>query len=438
MQDITEHMLRGGPQQDVAAETAALRDAQRISELNYLAGLSIAQMSNRPGMPAVPPPLENPYAVPNINLIQRPTRTLYVVAFKCARADIYYIPANTGLQVKKGDMVIVEGDRGIDLGTVSHAGVGMEEAKILKEKANEEHYRWLMMFSRHAAAVRNNLVSSSPEQTTSPASAVGGMGPPLALVPPGQVQAESADFRPKMIKRLAQAHEIQMLRDKEGSEAKAKRVCQGKVSEHGLVMEILDAEFQLDWKKLTFFYYAESYINFNDLVTDLFKIYKTRIWMSAINPASFAAPSISHGLTPTSPTGNVPSSIASPHRETSFRFSGAPSQDQPSAFSVPQMVSSSYFSPGQFPSQWGNLGANYQAPGRGMAWNGMSTHSPHHYPVMPPVSPMLSNVPSQYAVRNGVGNGIDRDGAKQRISQDETDAMFQAFPSLALTHHRPA
>ena len=43
-----------------------------------------------------------------------------------------------------------------------------------------------------------------------------------------------------------------------------------------------------DNKKLTFFYFAEAYINFNDLVSDLFKTYKTRIWMSAVNPASFA------------------------------------------------------------------------------------------------------------------------------------------------------
>lgn len=28
------------------------------------------------------------------------------------------------------------------------------------------------------------------------------------------------------------------------------------------------------------------------MVTDLFKVYKTRIWMSAINPASFASPSL--------------------------------------------------------------------------------------------------------------------------------------------------
>lgn len=47
---------------------------------------------------------------------------------------------------------------------------------------------------------------------------------------------------------------------------------------------------------MTFYYFADNYINFNSLVTDLFKIYKTRIWMSAINPASFASPSI--GQTP--------------------------------------------------------------------------------------------------------------------------------------------
>ncbi|KAF2096586.1 PSP1-domain-containing protein, partial [Rhizodiscina lignyota] len=169
---------------------------------------------------------------------------LYIVTFKCARADVYYIPANTGLQVKVGDMVVVEGDRGIDLGTVSHARMSMSEAKQLKEAATDQHFNWLMIQSPHA----------------------------------------DHDIRPKMIRRLAQNHEIQMLRDKEGAEAKAKRVCQSKVSDHGLNMEILDAEFQFDWKKLTYFYYAESYVNFNELVTDLFKVYKTRIWMSAINP----------------------------------------------------------------------------------------------------------------------------------------------------------
>lgn len=38
-------------------------------------------------------------------------------------------------------------------------------------------------------------------------------------------------MKPKIIKRLAQNHEIQALRDKGGNEAKAKRVCMQKVKE---------------------------------------------------------------------------------------------------------------------------------------------------------------------------------------------------------------
>ena len=43
-----------------------------------------------------------------------------------------------------------------------------------------------------------------------------------------------------------------------------------------------------DFQKLIFYYYADHYINFKDLITELYRIYKTRIWLSAINPASFS------------------------------------------------------------------------------------------------------------------------------------------------------
>ena len=65
--------------------------------------------------------------------------------------------------------------------------------------------------------------------------------------------------------------------------------------EHGPVDYSTD-ESPRDWKKLTFFYFADSYINFNPLVTDLFKIYKTRIWMSAINTAAIASPAGAQNL----------------------------------------------------------------------------------------------------------------------------------------------
>lgn len=220
----------------------------------------------------------------------RHNQLLHIVLFKCSRADVFYIQEGTGLTVKPGDLVIVEADRGTDLGTVARENVDWQTAKELKEHYAEEHYKWLVMYSQNAAVAQEGagaglMAASNGLQ----GSTIGGMGPPSGH---HMQEANSGELKPKMIKRLAQSHEIHGLRDKEGNEAKAKRMCMQKVKEHGLNMEILDAEFQMDWKKLTFYYFADSYINFNSLVTDLFKIYKTRIWMSAINPASFASPTL--------------------------------------------------------------------------------------------------------------------------------------------------
>lgn len=43
-----------------------------------------------------------------------------------------------------------------------------------------------------------------------------------------------------------------------------------------------------DRKKLTFYYFAHGPINLSSLIKDLFKIYATRIWMSAVNPSTLA------------------------------------------------------------------------------------------------------------------------------------------------------
>lgn len=173
----------------------------------------------------------------------RHNQSLHIVLFKCSRADVFYIQEGTGLTVKPGDLVIVEADRGTDLGTVARDNVDWQTAKELKEHYAEEQYKWLMMYSQNAAAAQEGagaglMAASNGLQ----GSAVGGMGPPSHH----HLQEPSAgELKPKLIKRLAQSHEIQALRDKEGNEAKAKRVCQQKVKEHGLNMEILDAEFQM-------------------------------------------------------------------------------------------------------------------------------------------------------------------------------------------------
>jgi hypothetical protein len=58
-----------------------------------------------------------------------------------------------------------------------------------------------------------------------------------------------------------------------------------------------------DYNKLIYYYFADTYVNFNDLVTDLFKQYKVRIWMSAVNPASVVNPAGQMQVQPPSAVG---------------------------------------------------------------------------------------------------------------------------------------
>ncbi|CAI6315391.1 unnamed protein product [Periconia digitata] len=245
---------------------------------------SISAAHPDPIISNVPSITSNPYTVPST--LGRPGRRIYVVAFKCSRADVFYTYDNTGLEIRRGDLVVCEGDRGVDLGQVTHADVSLEDAKKYKAQALEEHFRWLVMFSQYSVAGTGNsnpMLGSLARANGVPNSAnraqLTGMG-----------AQQDPDAKPKMIKRLAQQHEIYSLRDKEGQEAKAKRLAVTKTADHGFPMEILDAEFQADHHKITFFYYAEHYVNFNPLVADLFKHYKIRIWMSAVNPASVVNP----------------------------------------------------------------------------------------------------------------------------------------------------
>ncbi|KAF2758505.1 hypothetical protein EJ05DRAFT_485625 [Pseudovirgaria hyperparasitica] len=264
-----------------------------IHTLGYFNGSGVAER-NRQEIAANPRPQPDPI-VPDRQLPAMlkgsERKTLHLIKFKCERAEVYYMPEGTGLQLVKGQLVICEGDRGYDIGEVEKANIELSDVKPLRQMYQEKHFIWLMMFS-HARetnpTVRWALSKLDPHNAS-------------ARHPEHEAEPEGRAQNFKLIKRLAIPVEFASLQEKEGDETKAKRICQQKVIEHGLTMEILDAEFQLDRHKLTYFYYAEKYINFNELVNDLFKIFKTRIWMSAVNPASFAPQPHHRGHGPPSP-----------------------------------------------------------------------------------------------------------------------------------------
>ena len=170
----------------------------------------------------------------------RPRKQLFIVSFKCSRVDVFYLLDNTGLFIKAGDIVIVEADRGQDLGTVQHSNVTPDEARLYKRKYGEEQYKWLMMFSKNNAQGNVNPNAQVYNENNGRSNLIANAPATMQGLPRDNFN----NLKPKAIKRLANNHEIRMLGEKEGNEAKAKRTCQSKVAHLHLDMEILDAEWQ--------------------------------------------------------------------------------------------------------------------------------------------------------------------------------------------------
>lgn len=87
----------------------------------------------------------------------------------------------------------------------------------------------------------------------------------------------------KNIIRMATEKDIEILKTRRKQEEKALEKCISLVKEYGYNMEITRCEFQWDMKKITFYFKSSKRIDFRDLVKELFKYFKIRIWMSMEN-----------------------------------------------------------------------------------------------------------------------------------------------------------
>jgi hypothetical protein len=141
-----------------------------------------------------------------------------LVEFKRKRMLQYESPC----YVAPGEHVVVGGDRGEDIGLVTHTWVGAE--------------------AQHLGENRDK-----------------GVGKVL---------------------RVASVLEVTQLQGVQTElETRAVEVAQEKVQESGLPMRIVDAEYQFDRRKLTFYYQSMHRLDFRTLVRDLYKTFRARIWM---------------------------------------------------------------------------------------------------------------------------------------------------------------
>ncbi|GAB4189301.1 MAG: stage 0 sporulation family protein [Calditrichia bacterium] len=146
------------------------------------------------------------------------TQDFILVAFKGNRKDIYINPNEINCNI--GDYVVVEADKGIDLGKVEQVG----RLVIMKFKSDN----------------------------------------------------------PKKIIRKASQEELDKLWQNREKEISAFFICRQKIKKHNLNMKLVDVEFQFDQKKVTFYFTSDRRVDFRELVKDLAAKYKTRIEMRQI------------------------------------------------------------------------------------------------------------------------------------------------------------
>lgn len=140
------------------------------------------------------------------------------VRFKKAGKIYYFDP--DGLDIKKGDNVIVETIRGIEFG---NAVVGIRE------------------------------------------------------VPEEEIVAPL-----KKVLRIATPEDCLKYEENKAKEKEAYKICLEKIKNHGLEMKLIDVEYTFDNNKIIFYFTADGRVDFRELVKDLAAVFKTRIELRQI------------------------------------------------------------------------------------------------------------------------------------------------------------
>lgn len=199
---------------------------------------------------------------------------LVIVGFKAGRIDVFYLPLTNELSsnLKIGDLVMVEADRGRDIGKVFKINISIDEARLMKLLQFQEQQNSLNDYNMNEELSIRGITNNGNNNS----------------------QATPTLHFPKSIIGLATTNEIIQILNKKQDEEKACRLCIAKISNSIsssssssfssdlAKMKLIDSEYQFDRKKLTFYYSTTKRIDFRDLVRELFRIYKTRIWMCAV------------------------------------------------------------------------------------------------------------------------------------------------------------
>lgn len=224
--------------------------------------------------------------IKNLNNLTFHNKILCLVINKNGKFDLLSYPTNLNIYLQKDDLVIVDGDRGKDLVMIVEPLVNLNFAILFNFLKKLEHLKSLTITDHkpHQNGLGRfqslNHKANGTHSTQLDA---------LAII--NSHANEDNEFiitlPTKQVLRFATPKEVHKVLGKFLEEKKAFITCYNKINELNLAddLQLINVEYQLDFKKLIFYYFAGfKRIDFRGLIKELFKIYKTRIWLCAVLP----------------------------------------------------------------------------------------------------------------------------------------------------------
>ncbi len=100
----------------------------------------------------------------------------------------------------------------------------------------------------------------------------------------GTREVDDSEIVPPLrpVKRIANAEDLKILEENKELEKAAMRICAQKIQEHKLEMSLTNVEYAFDRNKIIFFFTADGRVDFRELVKDLAMHFHTRIELRQI------------------------------------------------------------------------------------------------------------------------------------------------------------
>ena len=213
--------------------------------------------------------------IKNLNNLTFNHKILCLVINKNGKFDLLSYPHNSNIFLQKNDLVIVDGDRGKDLVMIVEPLVNLNFAILFNFLKKLEHLKSLTIIEGHVTKTNGGTHPTTMDASTIINSHLNEDNEFIITLPTKQVL------------RFATPKEVHKISGKFLEEKKAFITCYNKIKELNLDsdLSLINVEYQCDFKKLIFYYFAGfKRIDFRGLIKELFKIYKTRIWLCAVLP----------------------------------------------------------------------------------------------------------------------------------------------------------